>query len=243
MPPEDWALAVHHAEGRLPEPGTLSVLSRIVLPGQTFLDVGANVGIYTLFAARTVGPSGRVIAIEPVPRLAALLRETVAMNGLSDVVAVHEAAAGEASGERTLHIAFPYGHSSLYPLPTARQQVRVCGIALDDLLRPDRRPHCIKIDVEGAELDVLRGLKATLAQHDDIAVVMELGPSHLERVGTPVSAWLAEIGQYGFTIWRIREADGGLERLRPESIPDIFSTNVLLLRRPPEHYPKLAFDG
>jgi len=242
VPPEDRALAVHHAEGTLPEPGTMAVLSRLISPGQSFVDVGANVGLYTLFGARLVGPSGHVIALEPVPRLARLLRQTVAMNGLSAWVDVHQAAAAEVSGARTLHVAFPYGHSSLYPLPHEHEQTSVHGLALDDLLSTERAIHCLKIDVEGAELDVLRGLQATLQRHDEIVVVLELGPSHLERVGITAAAWFDEIAQNGFTPWRIRETDGGLQRLGFHDIPQIFSTNVLLLRHSPEHYPQLSFD-
>jgi FkbM family methyltransferase len=233
VPREDVALVAHLAEGRIPEPGTLKVLERLVDAGSTFVDVGANVGIYTLFAACRVGPTGRVISIEPIPRLAALLRRMVQMNGITDRVEIDELAIGSRVSSVELNIAMPYGLSSIYPLSDSRQSILVRMSSLDELLR-GRRPTVIKVDAEGAELEVLRGLKSTIENNDDVAIVMEYGPTHLERAGFSISQWFSTIREFGLDIWEIDEQAGHLRPLRQTDLDKIYSINLLLARRLPE---------
>ena len=91
------------------DPNELFALSRLVRPGMTFVDAGANEGLYSVFAGSLVGPSGKVIAIEPSARELQRLRENIELNGFEQRVQVVETALAEKDGEGTLRVA-GYGH-------------------------------------------------------------------------------------------------------------------------------------
>ena len=127
--------------------------------GAVFVDVGANVGYYTLVASKLVGAVGRVYSIEPVPSTAAVLRVNVELNGCGNIV-VREVAAWSARECLTLKIpASMYGYASVVREGTS---VTVVASTLDDILRDETWIHLIKIDVEGAELEVLKGARSVL---------------------------------------------------------------------------------
>ncbi len=135
------------------------LLQRTLEPGMVFFDIGAMAGYFTLLAARLVGPQGRVYAFEPLPRNLAYLRRHVAMHGFDNVTMV-EAAVSDSSGVATFE---PGAHASAGRL-AQRGSLQVRTIALDEEIAAGRLPvpHAIKIDVEGAELDVLQGAGRTL---------------------------------------------------------------------------------
>ncbi|CAN5599860.1 hypothetical protein BH23GEM10_BH23GEM10_17630 [soil metagenome] len=129
--------------------------------GATFLDVGAHVGYYTLLAARLVGSGGRVCAFEPNPRNCAFLRRHVAVNGC-DNVRVEEAAAADVNGVA----GFDFGTGSGTGHLAAGGAVEVRTLRLDDFCHDHAIvPDAIKIDVEGAELDVLHGAEQAIVTH------------------------------------------------------------------------------
>jgi FkbM family methyltransferase len=127
-------------------------------------DVGANIGAFSLLAARAVGPAGRVVAVEPDAACAAAVADNARRNAI-DWIEVHQGAATAQSGETELIVVRDRLWSRLasvgdHALAVARQTVP--GYALDDLPAPP--PALVKIDVEGAELEVLAGMPRLLAQ-------------------------------------------------------------------------------
>lgn len=160
------------------EVDTIHWLREVVKPGMTVVDIGANVGQMTLEMAELVGPAGRVIAIEPGPGNLALLRRHVAGNGYSDRVTIIEAACcAKHGGEADIQIAgesieevgngFQLSGLDLRPdreLAKARLTKKVPLISLDETCRQlGVSPAVLKIDVEGAEAEVLRGAARTLS--------------------------------------------------------------------------------
>jgi len=152
------------------EPNEFAWLGTLLEPGMNVLDVGANEGLYALFAAQRVGAAGRVLAFEPSPREFHVLERNLALNGLSNV-AVIRAAASDRDGAARLRIAEAdhAGQSTLgqfaYPIDQVGNETvrlrRIDGVvdelALDAI-------HLMKVDVEGAEVAVLRGAWETLAR-------------------------------------------------------------------------------
>lgn len=137
-------------------------------PGDVFYDIGANLGFFSLVAARKVGPTGRVYAFEPVPRNADAIRRTVARNKL-DSLSVLPVAAGARSCRSDLWLTEHVGGASLASAsapPDRLRKIEVEVIALDDWIEQARlkAPDLIKIDVEGAELDALAGLERILSR-------------------------------------------------------------------------------
>jgi FkbM family methyltransferase len=133
-------------------------LRQCVQPGSVVYDVGANAGYYALLASRLVGARGRVVAFEPEPRNAAFLREHVARNRAANVDVV-ESAVGNVPGAHGF-ARRGTGRGRL----DERGELRVRVLRLDDFVADGARaPDVIKIDVEGGELDVLRGAARLLA--------------------------------------------------------------------------------
>jgi FkbM family methyltransferase len=156
--------------------------------GATIVDVGANTGYNTVYAAALVGPAGRVIAIEPAADNVRVLRDNIAANHLANV-AVHAVAAGRTHEVRDLFLRgdvsavnslFP---ESVYATVTAVDQVPV--VPLDALVEGDA--DLVKIDVEGAELDVLGGM-TRLLRSPRIQLIVEWHPRLQEAAGYSADA-------------------------------------------------------
>ena len=175
-------LPVAHAHaGSLPR-GTLEIpvqeaLRRLLGEGDVFYDVGANIGFFALIAARLVGPAGRVYAFEPVAESAEAIRANAELNGFENVTAL-EKAVGAATGHERLLVVEDLSWSRLergqqHSRAVATVEVEV--VALDELVERGelRPPTLVKIDVEGAELSVIEGMRRTLERHRP-AVICEL---------------------------------------------------------------------
>ena len=142
-------------------------LARLLRRGNVFYDVGANVGFFSLIAAKLVGPTGCVYCFEPVAENAASTRGNARLNKLQNIT-LFDVAAGRTSGNAELLLTAWDGGSSLAtstvkPLePLSTRNVRV--VAMDDMIREEklRLPDFVKIDVEGVELDVLLGMSQTI---------------------------------------------------------------------------------
>ncbi len=212
------------------EPGTGDALRRLVQPGMVVADVGANIGLLTLILAWATGPGGKVIAFEPeaVPR--SNLEKMKYLNGLS-WVEVRDQAVGQAPGRLTFHVSDIIGHSSLYALPEAEEArtVEVEVVRLDDVA-PKGRMDVVKIDVEGAELDVLAGMRGVIAKNPDLAIVAEFGPEHLKRVGQTPAQWFKAFADAGFKPYLIDEATGAAEPTGAKAAAKVVSANIAFVR-------------
>lgn len=157
-----------------------------IRPGATVLDVGGHVGYYTLVSARLAGPTGRVVAFEPNPANHDFLRRHVAINGLANVEVV-QAAVSSSNG--TARFDFGSGSGTGHLAESGAIEVRT--VRLDDFCAErGLRPNAIKIDVEGAELEVLRGGEQTIAASRPVIFLS----THGEPVHRACLAWLEERG-------------------------------------------------
>lgn len=241
VPASDERLVVALIEGRgVLERGTTHVLTVLLRPGDTVLDVGAHIGTMTLPAARAVGPAGCVIAVEPGAVAMAMLRRSLHINGLAEIVVLRACAAGAEPGQALLHLPAVLGESSLLPLADSAADEAVQVLPLDALVPPGRAVALAKINVEGYELEVWRGMRRVLADSPDLAVIVEYGASHLRRAGTSPADWVRTFRDDGFTPWEIDETSGALRSLRTAGLEAVYSMNLLLLRRPPSAYPELV---
>lgn len=162
-------------------PALAPVLEAVLRPGDTCYDVGANVGVYALWATGLVGPAGQVHAFEPVPATMAVLRALVARNGLNQVVLV-PCAVGATAGETGLRL-YPGASDRAHAVADPRHADHVAPrTTLDAYAARHRPPDLVKIDVEGAETDVLRGA-GDLLDRCAPALLVELPPGRLARGG------------------------------------------------------------
>jgi FkbM family methyltransferase len=157
-----------------------------IRPGATVWDVGANVGLYALPSARACGPAGRVFAFEPIPRNADCLRRHLALNTLQNVEVV-EAAVGRQTGR--LRMVEGSSPSECHVDPAGA--LEVCAVGLDQwrMARGAPVPALVKIDVEGAEVDVLEGAQETLAGHRPPLYLALHGERQRHECGTLLARW------------------------------------------------------
>lgn len=179
--------------------------------GAVFYDVGANVGFFALLGARAVGPGGAVHAFEPVPRLAAAAQRNVARNGVA--VEVHQIAVGGSDGEAALALARHPGGAALASAgapPDRVGELQVTVRSIDSLVRDGLPlPTLVKIDVEGAELEVLEGMAGTVAAAHP-AILCEVDASTGTDLETRLAAVTDRLLRDGYTVRRLPNAYPGL---------------------------------
>jgi FkbM family methyltransferase len=169
-----------------------AIMRGLLRPGDIVVDVGANVGPWTLYSAGLVGPSGHVYAIEPHPQIAGYLTRNIELNGFTNVT-VLPCAAGEAVGTGMLEERINDANNNIADNGTMAVPVA----PLDELI-PARPIRLIKIDAEGSELQVLRGARKALtsAQH----VYIECWDSYFRKRGYSTADLLSILRLHGFTI-------------------------------------------
>ncbi len=157
-------------------------LAENLSPGMTFWDVGANIGLLTMLGSRLVGEDGHVLGFEPMPDSAARLEEAVRVNSARNT-RVMRCAIGAQPGSATLH-SDPGGLT--WSLMEGHPDLQGGGIevsvrTMDEVAAETGPPDVVKIDVEGAEVDVLRGGAAVLRQHRPTLIVEFWDDESLEK--------------------------------------------------------------
>ena len=181
-------------------------LRGIVRHGMVAVDIGANVGYHTVLLADLVGQGGQVHAFEPNPRMAGLLRHSMELNGFAGRVAVHAAPVASSSG-RMVRLVVPQGQpmnahlaseewaSDERAADTGAAVHELQTVSLDDILA-GQAVDVIKIDAEGAELDIWRGMQAILARARHLSIVLEFAADRYPDPG----GFLREAAGLGFSL-------------------------------------------
>ena len=210
------------------EPHLARLIRAVVQPGAACLDIGANIGCYTLVMAFAAGSDGKVVALEPHPGVAERLSENVALNRLRNVSIVR-AALWHSDGVATLHSYEPgsskKGISSLKASESARHAIEVptvSGKALEEKFHFTSL-DLIKIDVEGAEMVALQELSDLIETHRP-SLIIEYRRQHWERFGSSIEDALGMLRDWRYTVYA---AHHGLTTPLEQSIPnrcDLFCT-------------------
>jgi FkbM family methyltransferase len=181
---------------------------RILKPGMVFVDIGANVGYFTVLASRLVGDAGTVIAVEPEPKNFELLKRNVNENKLRNVILLNTAL-GATTGQAELFLsASNYGDHQLYRREDeSRQPVSVPLDTLDNALARCNisRVDVIKMDVQGYEYQILAGMRRTLAYNAHLVVLTEFWPQGLSRAGGSDSQLWQDLMEFNFSASLLQE--------------------------------------
>ncbi|MBI4085293.1 MAG: FkbM family methyltransferase [Candidatus Liptonbacteria bacterium] len=218
------------------EPYESDLIESLLKEGDTFVDIGASIGWYTLIGANKVGPSGKVYAFEPDPRSSALLRKNVDANDYKNVTVV-EKAVSEKVGEHEIFLREEkWGNNSFFNpmqdpetlvLPFVRgnspegyaKETSVKTVSLDDYFK-DTRIDLMKIDTEGAENLALKGGKGVFTKNRNITVICEYIPFIMEATGGKGEheRFLRGFEELGFSIQDLDEHE---KRLVPVSVEEV----------------------
>ncbi len=193
------------------EPFSTQVMKEALKPGQVVVDVGANIGYYALLEAKTVGEKGRVYCLEPAPENVEILRRNIAANGYENIEVLH-AAAGAASKEGKLYLSSSHNQHAMLAenVRGAVGSVPVQMVSLDDFMRDKPFPSLVRMDVEGYELDILRGMKDLFATGKPMQLFIEI---HCFFLKEKVLDLLAILKKAGFRVkvgtWERTVISGG----------------------------------
>jgi FkbM family methyltransferase len=187
-------------------------------PGSTVVDVGANVGLYTVIAASRVGKDGKVIAIEPHPESYRYLQKTIEANGLSRVKTFN-VALGDRRRKIDLYLTDENkADSRIYDVTGQRPKITAEMIGLDELLAENEidTVQLVKMDIQGSEGLALRGMLKTLARSPEVTIFTEFWPWGLEETGESAAGFLGQLLRGGFRIKAIDES-----RREVIDVPDV----------------------
>ncbi|WP_165066841.1 FkbM family methyltransferase [Paludisphaera rhizosphaerae] len=191
---------------RFKEAGTIRLFAELLRPGMTVVDLGANIGYFTLTAADLVGPKGHVHAIEPTPSTASRLRENVALNGF-DQVSIHQIAASDDEGTLRLHLSEDDCEgNSLFAAEPGGNSIEVDVTTLDHFADQQglRRIDLLKVDVEGAEVRVLRGARRVLSGTVAPVLIVEANSPALRAAKSHPTELYDLLDTLGYS-WRVVE--------------------------------------
>jgi FkbM family methyltransferase len=213
----DYAIGsryARHGHGTY-EPSFYQPFVERIKPGMVILDIGAHVGLFTLGAAKRVGPRGKVYSFEPAPATFELLRRQICLNGWRDRVEAVRCVVSDVVGT----VPF-YAHGTSMAASLCRENVEllnperlaapacrhdVASVTIDALcLERKIAPDVVKIDVEGAELRVLRGARNIL-ETGQVVILCEIHPQQTVNCGSSAAELESFLAKFGYTVERLDE--------------------------------------
>lgn len=192
------------------EKGEVRVFHQLIKKGMTVLDLGANIGYFTLIAAKLVGPEGKVFAFEPDPKNFSLLQRNVELNGYDNITLVQKAVADK-SGTAEFYLGSDSWEHSLSSVNRKAGVIPVSVTSLDEFLPQDIAVDFIKMDIEGAEEKALRGMERILSKGTVKAIPTEFHFDELESQGSSFREIWDELSSLSFEFYEMR--DDGISRV------------------------------
>jgi FkbM family methyltransferase len=184
------------------EPYTTRLVQNMLKPGMVAVDVGANIGYYTIIFARQVGSQGKVYAFEPQMTNCEVLSKSINANGFDSTVTLVQKAVSNVNGNNQLFLSVPgSGQASLYKsAETGKNSITIDTITMDSYFVKEGWPEIslIKIDVEGAEILALEGAKELITRNPDLKLIMEFGPEVMAASGVNSEALFNTLVGVGF---------------------------------------------
>jgi FkbM family methyltransferase len=225
------------------ESGTTELMLTLLRPGDTFIDVGANIGYHSLLASKLVGPQGTVLSIEPAPHLRNALEKNLALNptltGLRNITILPYCASDKPGiVELSALTEGNSGETTLRKLSEGSVTMHVEARLLDDMLSGVDLSRCplLKMDIEGAEYLAISGMERTLERYPAISLMLEMDDRFLSELGSSAGMllnWFVSRGYQSYVIDAPRaNLDGAPVVLRPCRSAPLTPENVLFTRQP-----------
>lgn len=201
--------------------GTLNVIEKTLKPNSFFVDVGANIGIISLFASKLLNKNGKVFAFEPMPPTLELMKENIINNSISNIEVFPFACSN--IGETKFIVQNDENNRGGASLCNnkSKRSTQVKSIILDDFL--EEVPDLIKIDVEGHELEVLKGLERTINNENPPILIIESSSKTITKNSSP--ALILQFIKNSSSNYRVYKLKG--EKVRPSKLIEVKSINML----------------
>ena len=201
------------------EPFETDIVKKEVKKGDIVLDLGANVGYYTLLFAKLVGKNGKVFAFEPDPTNFSTLKKNVEINGYKNVVLVQKAVSNK-TGDIHLYLSSSVSNT-IYNRHDGSKSIEIESVRLDDYFKNvDFKIDFIKMDIEGAEGGAVQGMMNLLKRNKNIKLVTEFLPMRLQDFGVGPKQYLDLLMGAGFKLYEINERERKIELVH---IPGLLS--------------------
>lgn len=211
IPKNDWAVGKTILEQRSYEPHVTNYLKRFVSPGMTFVDIGANIGYFSMMAASIVGSFGKVFAFEPNQHNCQFIFNSASINGFNNIVIYPFAVAEKMKNFIYDNLGTNGIISEIKSDNTATDRTIVMSIVLDELLDKVDRIDTVKIDIEGAEYKALAGAKNIIQKHRPV-ILSEFSPSALNIVSqVSGETYLQSLINHNYHISVIEESGKSVE--------------------------------
>ena len=163
---------------------TTEMFKKVVQEGDFVVDLGANIGYYTLLAARLVGRKGKVYAFEPEPINYRLLLKNIELNGYDNIVAMQKAVSNVAGKIRLFLDNKATGAHTIYQSDDGGKFIEVESVTLDGFLKEENHPiNVIKMDIEGAEMAAFSGMDKVIRDNENLKMFVEFYPLTIRRAG------------------------------------------------------------
>lgn len=208
----------HYALDRIHEETTTELFRKTAKKGDVVLDVGANIGYFTLLASSIVGTEGKVYSFEPEPRNFGYLTKNIALNNYSQTMAWQKAVSNQPGHVKLFLCPYDTGHHTIQQFEGIRSYnpqlagqkeefVEVEMVRLDDLFSSKLKPvNIIKMDVEGAELLALEGMEGIIKSNENLVMFLEFFPLLIKKMGHSPEAFLKKLfAEFGFTIFIVAD--------------------------------------
>jgi len=202
------------------EPVETKLFNDIIKNGEVLVDVGANIGYFTLLMAKLSGPSGKIFSFEPEDKNFEILEKNVKINNYQNIVLEKKGVSDHNGVNKFFLSSKNTGMHSLQKIRDDSKEVKIDVIKLDDYfsaLDLVKKISLIKIDVEGAEFQVLNGMQ-TILKNENLKLLIEFIPEHLKKHGTNPSDVLKILEDNDFKIYQINENTKQLELKKLEDI-------------------------
>jgi FkbM family methyltransferase len=213
--------------------GSTTTFRRRIKPGMTVVDLGANIGVYTLLAASLVGEEGKVYAFEPEPYNHTLLVKNVRANGYRNVVCVQRAVSNK-SGEAVLFTGqYRVSHSlSAFAAVEPEHGITVATTSLDEFFQKQGWPTIdfIKMNIEGWEWFVIDGMTEILRRSKHLKMMLEFYPELIRKMGIDPALFIQRLEDENFTVQIIDETKG-LQPFNEMNLRHRHGGNLLCERR------------
>ena len=199
------------------EPMETSIVKKMVKPGDYVIDIGANIGYYTLIMAKLVGETGKVFAFEPDPENVELLKKNVEYNGYKNVV-IFPYAVSDQEGAIKLYLSDTrHADNRIYDFGDGRKSIDIKAVRVDDMIAD--RIDFIKMDIEGSEIGAIKGMKRIL-RDNNLSIISEFWPQGIKKFGYSAQEFLDILENLGYSF-----ADANEETLKIDIVDKEYLLN------------------